>query len=129
MKIFGREPTLWIAVINSVVMMGATLGLRWLDNEQAGLIVAGINAVFAAANAWAVRPISVPVFTYAATSLLSVGAAYGFSVTPEQLAGINSTLVVVLSLITRGQVSPQETAISSSSLAATKAEVQTVPEG
>lgn len=129
MKIFGREPTLWIAVINSVVMMGATLGLRWLDNEQAGLIVAGINAVFAAVNAWAVRPISVPVFTYAATSLLSVGAAYGFSVTPEQLAGINSTLVVVLSLITRGQVSPQETAISSSSLAATKAEVQTVPEG
>ena len=53
-----REPTLWIAVINAAVILGATLGFNLLDNEQAGLIVAAINALFAAANAWAVRPIS-----------------------------------------------------------------------
>lgn len=129
MKIFGREPTLWIAIITSAVTLLATFGLRWLDNEQAGLLVVAINAVAAAANAWTVRPISPAIFTYAATSLIGVAAAYGLSVTPEQLAGINSFLVVVLALLTRGQVSPQETAVSTESEAAQKPEVQTVPEG
>ena len=56
-------------------------------------------------------------------------AAYGLSVTPEQLAGINLFLVVVLGLLTRGQVSPVDTAISRTTEAAGKPEVQTVPEG
>lgn len=111
-KLFGREPTLWIAVISSTIMLLATFGFGWLDNDQAGLIVVAINAVAAAVNAWTVRPISPAVFTYASSSIIAAVAAYGLEVTPEQLAGINSLLVVVLALLTRGQVEPQETSVS-----------------
>jgi len=127
-KIFGHEPTLVIAVLNAVVLGIATLGFRFLDNDQAGLIVAAINAVFAAVNAYAVRPISPAVFTYAASAIMAVFIGYGFDITPEQLASVNAIMVATLGLITRGQVSPQATAISSQSEAAGKPEVQTVPE-
>jgi hypothetical protein len=128
MKIFGREPTLVIAVLNAVVLGVATLGFRFLDNDQAGLIVAAINALFAAVNAYAVRPMSPAVFTYAASAVVSVFVSYGFTITPEQLVSINAIMVATLGLITRGQVSPQETAISKVTEAAGKPEVQTVPE-
>lgn len=114
-KLFGREPTLWIAVLSSAIMLLATFGFGWLDNDQAGLIVVAINAVAAAVNAWTVRPISPAVFTYAASSIIAAAAAYGLEVTPEQLASLNSLLVVVLALLTRGQVAPQETAVSAPS--------------
>jgi hypothetical protein len=122
-KIFGREPTLWLAVINAVVMLVGTVGLNFLDNDQAGLIVAAINAVFGAINAYAVRPISPAVFTYAVGSILSLGAAYGVNVTSEQLMAINSTVIVVLGLLTRGQVAPVESAVSRASDALAKPEV------
>lgn len=129
MKIFGREPTLWIAVVNAVVLGIATLGFNWLDNDQAGLIVLAINAVLAAVNAYAVRPISPAVFTYAVSAIVSVLVSYGLEITPDQLASLNAIMVVTLGLITRGQVSPQNTAVSTASEATTKPEVQTVPEG
>jgi hypothetical protein len=126
MKIFGHEPTLVIAVLNAAVLGAATLGFRWLDNEQAGLIVAGINALFAAVNAYAVRPVSPAVFTYAASAIVSILISYGLTITPEQLVSINAIMVATLGLITRGQVTPQSTPVSSETEAAGKPEVQTV---
>lgn len=129
-KILGREPTLYIAVLNALVLGAATLGLRWLDNDQAGLIVAAVNAVMGAINAYFVRPISPAAFTYAASAIVAVMVSYGLAITPEQLIAFNSIMVMVLGLITRGQVSPQETKLfTAASEAAKKPEVQTVPEG
>lgn len=128
MKILGRHPTLWIGLINIVIMGLATLQFRFLDNDQAGLIVAAINAVAAAVTAWVVRPIQPAIYTYAVGSLIAVGAAYGLNVTPEQLGGLNSVVVGILALLTYGNVSPLDTAISSSTTAAGAPDVQTVPE-
>ena len=128
-KILGREPTLWIAVLNAVVLGAATLGFRFLDNDQAGLIVAGINAVMGAINAYFVRPISPAAFTYAGSAIAAILISYGLQITPEQLASFNAIMVMTLGLITRGQVSPQETRLTAASAAEKKTEVQTVPEG
>lgn len=128
-KILGREPTLWIAVLNAVVLGAATLGFRFLDNDQAGFIVAAINAVMGAINAYFVRPISPAAFTYAGTAIATVLISYGLEITPEQLASFNAVMIMVLGLVTRGQVSPQETKLTAASEAAKKPEVQTVPEG
>ncbi len=124
----GRHPTLWIAFINVVVMGAATLGFNWLDNDAAVLVVAAINALAAVANAISVRPIPVPVFTYAAASVIALLAHYGLNVTPDQLGGLNSVMVSVLGLMTYGNVSPVETAISQATSAQGRPEVQTVPE-
>ena len=94
MKILGREPTLWVAFIASIILLLGTLGFRWLDGDQAALVVVAINAIAAAFTAYAVRPISPAVFTYAVGSITSVFVAYGLSVSPETLAMLNGLVVM-----------------------------------
>lgn len=113
-KLFQREPTLWIAVINAVVILVGTFGLRFVDGDQAGLIVAVINAIFGCITAYAVRPISPVAFTYAIGAIVALAAAYGLAVPPETVASLNVLVIALLALLSRGQVSPQETAVSSS---------------
>lgn len=112
MKIFGREPTLWLAAISSFIVLVGTFGIHWLNGQQAGLLVAAINAVALAINAYAVRPISPTTFTYAIGALVALFASYGLNVTNEQLAMLNGTVVPILALLSRGQVSPTDTAVS-----------------
>lgn len=122
-KLLGREPTLWLSFISSLVLLLGTLQFNWLDGDQAILVVTAINAVAAAITAYAIRPISPAIYTYAAGALVAVFATYGLDVTPDQLAMINGVVVMGLGLLTRGQVSPQETAITYASESALKPEV------
>ncbi len=112
MKIFGREPTLWISVISALIIMIGTYGFKLLNGEQAVLIVVAINAAAAAINAYTVRPISPTTFTYAIGSIIAVAGAYGLNLTPEQIAGLNGAIVPILALLSRSQVSPTETSIT-----------------
>lgn len=112
MKLFQREPTLWIAVINAVVILVGTFSLKFISGAQAALIVAVINAIFLAINAYAVRPISPAAFTYAVGAVVALAAAYGLNVPTETVASANVLIIAILSLLTRGQVSPAETAVS-----------------
>ena len=129
MKILGREPALWLAVMTALISVAGTFGFRLLSPDQAGLWNIAINAVAAAITAYAVRPIAPAAFTYAVSVLAQLGAAYGLEMSPEQLSMLNATVVPILALLTRGQVSPVETAVTHASDAANKPEVQTVPEG
>ncbi len=72
-----------------------------------------INAIAGAANAYLVRPIAPAAFTYAVGSTLAVAGAYGLNLTIEQVAALNAVVIPALALLTRGQVSPQETAVTS----------------
>lgn len=112
MKIFGREPTLWIAVLTSAVSIIGTLGLHIINGPQAALAVVAINGIFGAINAFAVRPISPVAFTYAIGALVALGAGYGLNVPDTTVATINAAVIPLLALITRNQVEPQQTAIS-----------------
>ena len=111
-KLFGREPTLWIAAINAIVIIVGTFGLGWISGDQAVLIVAAINALFGVVNASLVRPVAPAAFTYALAALFAVAASYGWHVPTETIAAINVAVVPVLALVFRGQVSPKETAVS-----------------
>lgn len=112
MKLFQREPTLWIAVVNAAVILIGTFGLHFVSGGQAAAIVVVINAIFLAINAYAVRPISPAVFTYAVGAVVALLAAYGYNVPVETVASLNVLVIAILALLTRGQVSPQETAVS-----------------
>lgn len=122
-RVLGREPTLWISFAASLVLLLGTLGFRWLDGDQAAVVVVAVNAIAGAINAYTVRPVSPAIFTYAVGAVVAVFAAYGLEVSPETLAMLNGVTVMGLGLLTRGQVSPQETRISHSSEAAHKPEV------
>lgn len=112
MKIFGREPTLYISVISSLILLVGTYGFGWLNASQATFIVVAVNAVAAAINAYTVRPISPTTFTYAVGSIIAVATSYGLNFTPEQIVAVNATVVPVLALLSRGQVSPADTSLT-----------------
>ncbi len=111
-RLFGREPTLYISVISSLILLIGTYGFHWLNGQQATLIVVAVNAIAAAINAYTVRPISPTTFTYAIGSIIAVAGAYGLNLTPEQVVAVNSTIVPILALLSRGQVSPTDTSIT-----------------
>lgn len=113
-KIFGREPALWIAAINSLILIVGTFGLGWFTGEQADLWVVAVNAIAGVATALTVRPISPAAFTYALSALLALAASYGLSLPDQTVVMINASLVPILTLLFRGQVSPQDTPVSRS---------------
>lgn len=117
--ILGREPTLYLAVVTALISLAGTLGFRVLGEDQAALWNVAILAVFGAINAATVRPISPAVFTYAIAAIVQLGAAYGLNVTDPQLSQINALVVPVLALLTRGQVSPVDTAVTKPTTAPT----------
>jgi len=112
MKLFGREPTLWLGVISSLVILVGTFGLHTLTGLQAALFVVAINAVAGAVNAYAVRPISPVAFTYAVGSIVAVAGAYGLNLPIETVAALNAVVIPALALLSRGQVSPQPTVLT-----------------
>lgn len=116
-KLFQREPTLYLAFINAVIVILGTIGFKAINQEQAGAFVVVVNAVFAAINAFAVRPISPTTFTYAIGSIVALAGSYGMQFNPETIAAINTAVIPALALLARGQVTPAETFISRESTA------------
>lgn len=116
MKLLGREPTLWIAVLNAAVILLGTFQFHLLTGTQAALIVVAINAVFAALNAAAVRPVSPVAFTYAVGALVALAASYGLNLSIETVGALNASVIPLLALLARGQVSPVETPVTNASL-------------
>jgi hypothetical protein len=112
MKIFGREPTLWLAGIYAVLTVLGTTGLAHFSGTQAQLTNAAIAALVGAVNAYAVRPISPVSFTYALAALVQLAAAYGILIPDATLTAINGLVVPALALLSRGQVSPADTVLS-----------------
>lgn len=110
MKILGREYTLWIAFFAGLLNFLVGFKLPGLSVEQAAWIIAAVNAIAAAIAAWRTRPIAPQLWTYAATTVFGLLAAYGFNFTQEQISGFQLLLLAGLALWTRGQVSPSEDA-------------------
>jgi hypothetical protein len=113
-KILGREPALWIGFVSSLIIVLGTFGLHLLSGQQAALIVVAINAVAGGVTAYAVRPVSPAAFTYAVGSLIALAGAYGLNLSIETVATLNAAVIPTLTLMTRGQVSPHKTSITSS---------------
>lgn len=107
-KLFGSEPALIIGVISAALSLVVTLGVG-LTTDQAGAIVAVISGVFAVVTAIATRPIAPAAFTGLVTVSAALLSAYHFNVAPGTVAAINTVVIAVLALVTRGQVSPTPT--------------------
>lgn len=108
MKIFGREPSLYIASIGTVLSLIAGFGLDWLTPEQAALVVVVLNAVLGVVNAVLVRPVAPAAFTYFIGAVATLIAAYGVEVSQSQVSLVNGAVLAVLALLLRGNVSPVE---------------------
>lgn len=106
MKIFGREPTLLIGTIASLLSVGVGFNFDWLTARQAAVIVVALNAVLGVINAIAVRPISPAAFTYLVGAVATLCAAYGLHFSQSSVGAVNGLVISVLMFLTRGQVTP-----------------------
>lgn len=103
--IFGREPALIIGALSAALSLLVTLGVG-LTSDQAGGWVAVISGVFAVVTAIHTRPIAPAAFTGLATVAASLLGAYHFHVAPGTVGAINTLVIAILTLLTRGQVAP-----------------------
>ncbi len=100
MKIFGREPALWINIIAAVLSLILTLNTGWMSPGQATAVVAVLTAGAGVITAMHTRPWSVSLFTGFISTLAVLAAGYGLHVTVQLIA------TTVMTLIARGQITP-----------------------
>lgn len=105
MKIFGREPALFLNSLSAILGLVVTFNVG-LTEAQAGWVVAGVSAILGAIAAALTRPIAVQAFTALVATVASAVAAFGYEVQPTTTAAINGLVLAVIMFITRGQVSP-----------------------
>lgn len=110
MRIFGREPTLIIAVIAAFLNFLVGFQLDFLSAEQAAWIMTVINAILGCVAAWMTKPIAPQAFTYAVSSLLGLLSAYGLDFSQEAGSSLQMLVLALMSFHTRGQVSPTDDA-------------------
>ena len=113
MKLFGREPTLYIQAISALLGVAVTFGIDGLSAEQSAAIIAVLSAVLAAVNATMVRPVAPAAFTGLVTAVAVLVAAYGLDVSQETVGAVQVAVVGVLALLTRNQVTPKTTPAAS----------------
>lgn len=105
-KIFGREPGLWLSGLAVLLTLLVTFNVPGLSAVQAGAIVAVVTAVLAAVHAWKVRPIAPAVFTGLVTTGAALVSTYGLHLQSAQIGAVQAVVVAVLALIVRGHVAP-----------------------
>lgn len=111
MKIFGREPALWIALVTSVVTVLAALNLDFLSAGQAAAISAAVGTVIIAVTT---RPVAPALFTAVVTVGSALLTEYGLDLSPALVAAVTVVVLNACALLgIRPQVSPKETAVSS----------------
>lgn len=106
MRIFGREPVVVLNTLSAVLGLIVSLGVTSLTATQAGAIVGAATAILGAIAAAMTRPIAPQAFTTVVAAGAVLVAAYGYEVGQGTIGAINTTVLAVLTLLARGQVSP-----------------------
>lgn len=106
MKIFGREPALWIAVISALLGLLVTFPLG-MSASQSTAIIATVTAGAGAVQALLTRPWSLGLFSGFISSVAVLLAGYGLDVSAETVLAVQLVAQTVLTLIARGQIWPK----------------------
>jgi hypothetical protein len=94
-KIFGREPALWLAGIGAVLAWAVSLGLDWLNAGQATAIVTFLTAVVIAATT---RPVGPSLFVGAVAAGAALFAEYNFAVSDAFVTGLGGIILAGFAL-------------------------------
>ncbi len=104
MKIFGREPALWIGVIGSALTWVAGMNVSWLS---AGAAVAATTFVSAAVIAVTTRPIAPGLFVAVVSAGAALAAEYGLHWSDASVTALGSLVLAGFALFgIRPQVTP-----------------------
>lgn len=111
LKLFGREPAAVIAALGSIITVVAALNLPWLTAGQAAALTAAVSAVILVATT---RPIAPGLVTGVVAAGAALFTEYGLHLSDALVGAVAAAVLAVFALITREQVSPQDTALTRS---------------
>ncbi|WP_328339568.1 hypothetical protein [Micromonospora sp. NBC_00421] len=104
MKIFGREPALWLALIGAVLTWAAGLGLDFLTAGQAVAITTALTGIVIAVTT---RPIAPGLYVAAVGLIAALFAEYGLHWSDAAVTGLGGIILAGFALFgIRPQVSP-----------------------
>lgn len=104
--LFGKEPALILGFVSAALGLVASVGFHNLGPATVGAIVAVLTALLGAAQAAYTRPVAPAAFVTLVAAVGALVAGFGLHVNPEVIGGVDALVVALLSLLTRGQVSP-----------------------
>ena len=103
-KIFGREPALWMGLAGALATWLVSLGLDWLNAGQATAIVTFLSAVVIAATT---RPVGPALFVGAVAAGAALFAEYNLNVSDAFVTGLGAIILAGFALFgIRPQVTP-----------------------
>jgi hypothetical protein len=96
----------------AVVVVNFVIGfdIKGFNAEQAALWMTAVNVVAATIVALLTKPVAPTVFVYAFGAITALVAAYGYNVTPDQLAQLNALVQGIMVFLLRNQISPNRDA-------------------
>jgi len=105
---FKWEPVVWLAAIQSVLAVLVAIPAIGVSGDTAAWILTVTSAVFAAVEAWMVRPMTPAALTGAIRTALTALALFGLPVSESLAAALVGLGTMVLGLMVRNGVSPKE---------------------
>jgi hypothetical protein len=112
MKIFGREPAAYQAVIRLVLALVVTFGFSWLTADDAAAVYAVVLGLFGVVVVWTTRD---KLLSAIETFVQAVGLLfiqYNANLTQDQLGIIVALAGAIGALWLRTQTSPVPTAVT-----------------
>jgi len=106
-RLFGREPALYIAVIQAALMLAFTLGVPGVDGGLAGAVSLVLTAAAGAWTALAVRPVAPAVFTGLIVAGVQLFSRWGLDLSEVQISSITAFVALVVTLVARAQMTPE----------------------
>lgn len=106
-RIFGREPALWIAALQGLLMLLFTLGVPGIDGGLAGAVSLALTAAATAWTALLTRPVSPTVFTGVIVAGTQLATRWGLDLNEVQVSTATGFAALLMTLILRDQITPK----------------------
>lgn len=106
MKLFGREPAVWLALIAAIVM-GVSTFIWNLTPDQQGTINALAVAVFGVATAVSVHQGALAAVTAGFKTLIALGISFGLKLTADQQLVVMTIVTAAGAFFVRTQATPK----------------------
>ncbi len=104
MKIFGRDPALWLALIGALLTWAAGFNLDFLNAGQATAITTGLTALTVAVFT---RPLAPALFTAALAPIAALFAQYGLHWSEASVTGLAGLILAAFAFFgIRPQATP-----------------------
>lgn len=105
MKIFGREPAIWVGLIEAALAFALALGLDW-SNEQVALVMAVVVTVFGVITAYATKDTMLGYVVGLTKAVIALFIGFGVDVSADLTASLIGVITVGIGFFQRTQTAP-----------------------